>query len=112
MWDNVRSAGRRPLLRPPLMWLPSSRPRSLMRSPTVLEGGCLQPMSTVAIIEDDTSIALAGTPVAVVRTQHVVVDTATAAKRPRLEEAARRRSMVILSVTWLPIARLARSSTN
>ena len=55
-------------------------------------------MAAVASSEDGTSIALvAGTPVAVVRGQHAVVGTATAAKRPRLEEAARRRSMVILS---------------
>ena len=32
-----------------------------------------------------------------VRDQHVAIDAATAAKRPRLEDAARRRSMVVLS---------------
>ena len=93
MWE-----GRRPLFRPPLMAAFASRPRSVMRAPTAMDGGFWHPLAPSAGGTDTTNDALvAGSSVAAVRERHTAVGNATAAKRPRKEEAARLRSMVVLS---------------
>ena len=57
MWDV-----RRPLFRPPLMSLLSARPRSLLRTPTFLDGAFSQPLAALASGADSTRSALvAGT---------------------------------------------------
>ena len=83
-------------MRPPLMSLMSTRPLSLLRPPTVLEGGFLQPLIAMTNSEDENNIVMTSATTAVVREQHVVVGAVTAAKRPRMKEAARLRSMVVL----------------
>ena len=78
------------------MALFSARPRSLLRTPTPLEGGCSRPLAAVASLDPRASedarspgvlTSVRGEGLA--RAQHTVVGTATAAKRPReIVEAA------------------------
>ena len=79
------------------MSLWSMRPRSLLRPPAPFDGGCSAPLPAASSCIEEVLPEATCVDVRVVRDQHVVIDAATAAKRPRLEDAARRRSMVVLS---------------
>ena len=84
-------------MRPPPMALWSMRPRSLLRPPAPYDGGCFAPLSAAVGSTDEDLPVATDVGLRVVRDQHVVIDAGTAAKRPRLEDVARRRSMVVLS---------------
>ena len=79
------------------MSLWSMRPRSLLRPPAPLDGGCSAPLPASPSCIEEVLPEATCVDVKVVRDQHVVIDATTAAKRPRLEDAARRRSLVVLS---------------
>ena len=81
-------------MRPPPMALWSTRPRSLLRPPALYDGGCCAPFGATAGSTDEEPPAAADVAPRLVRDHHVVIDAGTAAKRPRLEDAARRPSRV------------------